>query len=150
MLRLLPILAPLLLTACAAAAPGYVPPPLEGKKSSPLASALAKPMVSGDVAGDGRYVPSEEEKKLDCRRLTGSMQVMVDRLRASGQRQEPSVAAKAMQSATAGLSKGSMAGNSIGGEITRERARLTAYNDLLAAKNCKTMNIDAELAKPRS
>jgi hypothetical protein len=150
MLRFLPVLSALALGACAAAAPGYIPPPLEGKKQSPIASALAKPMVSGDVGSDGRYVPSEDEKKLDCRKLTGSIQVMIDRLRVSGQRHEPSLASKAMQSATAGLSKGSMAGNNIGGETARERARLTAYNALLASKNCKTVNIEAELAKPRS
>ena len=30
----------------------------------------------------------------------------------------------------------------------RERAKLEAYNNELAAKGCKTLDIEAELAKP--
>jgi hypothetical protein len=53
----------LLLAACAAAMPGYTPPPFkeEGK--------LVKPMTSGDVSPDGVYHLSGQEKALDCRRL---------------------------------------------------------------------------------
>lgn len=150
MRRLIIGLTPLLLAGCAAAMPGYVPPPSVDKKQSPAVAALKKPMISGDVGGDGRYTPSAEERALECRKLTGSMQVMIDRIRAAPDRREPSLAAKTMQTATASVIKGTKAGTSISGEITREKARLVAYNDLLAEKKCKTMDIDAELAKPRS
>ena len=33
-------------------------------------------------------------------------------------------------------------------EYTRDRARLDAYNEHLAAKGCRTVDIDAELARP--
>jgi hypothetical protein len=151
--RFLTVPAPLLLaaslSACAAAMPGYVPPPSDGAKKSPIASALLKPAVTGDVGGDGRYVPSDDERKLDCRKLTGSMQVMMDRLRRSGDRREPSVIAKTLQTAGATTFKRSTAGSDISSEVTRERSRLVAYNELLAEKKCKTVDIDAELAKPR-
>lgn len=139
-----------LLVACAAAVPGYVPPPTEGRKASPIAGALLKPSVSGNVGADGRYVPSEEERKYECRKLLGSMQVMIDRIRASGDRREPSLIAKTIQTAGAAPLKRSTAGSDIAGEVSRERSRLVAYNELLAEKKCKTMDIDAELAKPRS
>ncbi len=138
------------MAACAAAVPGYTPPPLEGAKKNPLAGALLKPSVSGAVGSDGRYVPSDEERKYECRKLLGSMQVMIDRIRASGDRREPSVIAKTLQTAGATPLKRSTAGSDIAGEVSRERSRLVAYNELLAEKKCKTMDIDAELAKPRS
>ena len=137
----------LLLSACAAAMPGYRPPPEPGTKPSPLAA--LKPMESGTVAGDGRYVPSAEERLLDCRKITGSMQVMIERQRVASDRKAPSAAASALQSTTAPLLKQSTAGADLGAEIARERSRLVAYNGLLAEKKCKTLDIDAELAKPR-
>jgi hypothetical protein len=43
---------------------------------------------------------------------------------------------------------GSTVGADRGAEYARERAKLDAYNQQLEAKNCRTMNIEAELAKP--
>jgi len=43
-------------------------------------------------------------------------------------------------------------GSSLGSDrdavYARERAKLEAYNDELAARNCKTLDIEAELARP--
>ena len=65
----------LVLTACAAAMPGYSPPPFKEK------SKMATPLESGDVRSDGNYEMSATEKAMDCKRLTGSMQIVMARLR---------------------------------------------------------------------
>ena len=143
------VLLPLLLGGCAAAMPGYTPPPLEGEKvkASPLTA--LKPMESGTLSSGGRYSPSAEEKALDCRKLTGSMQVILERFRDAPNRREPSAVASVMQKTTAPLFKQSTQGADIGAELAWEKARLVAYNELLAEKKCKTLDIEAELAKPK-
>ncbi|HXE69586.1 MAG TPA: hypothetical protein VN523_09500 [Hyphomicrobiaceae bacterium] len=135
--------AALLLGACAAALPGYAPPPLKERKST-------KAIVpsSGEMTGEGTYELSELDKARDCKRTLGSMQITIARLKDPGFRVEPSAVASAMQSGSANLAGGSARGADRQAEYARERARLEAYNRLLASKNCKTMDIDAELAKP--
>jgi hypothetical protein len=134
----------LILAACAAAVPGYVP---EG--SSHQSKFKVKAMESGTVAA-GAYEPSADERKLDCRRLNGSIQIIVSRLRAADGTQESSFAAATVQRATSATVGGSTVGIDKAGELARERARAEAYNKLLAEKKCKQVDIAAELAKPSS
>jgi hypothetical protein len=138
------ILAPaafLALAACSAAVPGYTPPPFHQSKSL-----LAKPLESGDMR-DGRYEMSKTEKAMDCKRLTGSMQIVMARLRDDYVRQEPSAIASTAQSVGAPLFGGSGTGADRQAVYARERAKLDAYNDELGAKGCKRLDIDAELAR---
>jgi hypothetical protein len=130
------------LGGCAAATPGYVPPGSESK--------LIMPMTQSGTVANGTYVPSDDEKKLDCKKLTGSMQIMLSRLKEAANRPRPSGAASAMQGAIAPVLGGSTVGSDFNGELARERARLDAYNRLLAEKKCKTMDVEAELKKPRT
>jgi hypothetical protein len=139
---LAPLLLGFALSGCAAAAPGYVPP-------SASSSKFALPVTQSGTVANGRYEPSADEKKLDCRKLTGSMQVMVSRIKDAPNRARPSGAAAAIQGAAAPILGGSTVGSDFEGELARERARLDAYNRLLAEKKCKTMDIQAELTKPR-
>src|SRR5215813_12057498 len=62
--------AALILGACAAAMPGYSPPPFKEKKTSKL------PQSSGEMA-DGRYELSETEKQRDCKHVRGSIEFAV-------------------------------------------------------------------------
>jgi hypothetical protein len=130
-----------LLTACAAV-PGYSPPPFKEP------SKASRPLESGDVRSDGRYEMSETEKAMDCKRLTGSMQITISRLKDTYGRAEPSTAAWAAQSTIAPVLGGSTVGANRGAVYARERAKLEAYNRELAAKGCKTLDIEAELARP--
>jgi len=132
----------LLVGACAAAVPGYSPPPFKEKKSSQLAG------PSGEMGSDGKYALSESEKERDCKRTLGSLQISIARLKDPAFRVEPSGVASTLQTGSAALSGGSTRGSDRQAEYARERARLDAYNRLLASKNCKTLDIDAELAKP--
>jgi hypothetical protein len=133
----------LLLSACAAAVPGYTPPPFKEPSS-----ALAKPMVSGDVRGDGQYEMSSEEKARDCKHITGAMQISIARMKDSYGRAEPSAGAKAAQTAMTPVLGGTSVGADRQAVHARERAKLEAYNRELAAKGCKTLDIEAELARP--
>lgn len=140
-----PLFAPavsLLLTACAAAMPGYSPPDFDGKKST------MSGLESGDVGSDGRYRMSETEKAMDCKRLMGSMQITMSRLRDGYIRNEPSAMASATQKMTAPIMSGSTVGADRQAVYARERAKLDAYNEELATKGCKRLDIAAELAKP--
>jgi hypothetical protein len=127
------------LSACAAAMPGYVP---EGSKKSALER--AKPFDGGDVAASGAYLPSDAEKALDCRRLRGSMIIMIAKLKDTAKGPTPSAASSTAQSAVVAV-RGKAIMMEPTAEAWRERARLEAYNGLLADKKCPVMDINAEL-----
>jgi hypothetical protein len=141
LLRYVILGAPLLLAACAAAVPGYSPPPFKEP------SKQAKPLESGEVQADGQYEMSADEKAMDCRRLTGSMQITLSRMRDGYGRVEPSAGARVAQSAATPVLGGSSIGADRGRLFARERAKLEAYNRELAMRNCKQLDIEAELAR---
>lgn len=131
------LIAVLLLGGCAAA-PGFQP---EGNRKPGLLS-HAKQFEAGDVADDGVYKPSENEKALDCKRLLGSMKVMISRLKDSQNRPQPSIASVAGQKIGEAVGKKSI---DMTVEEKRERARLVAYNRLLTDKQCQPLDIEREL-----
>jgi hypothetical protein len=145
MLRRLPILAVLPLLAACAAVPGYTPPPLEGSHEK---NKFAKALESGDVGPEGRYEMSAAEKGMDCKRLTGSIQITISRLKDPLVRQEASAMSSAAQTLSTPLYGGSTKAGDRQAIYARERAKLEAYNAELAAKGCKTVDIEAELARP--
>lgn len=122
------------LAACAAAAPGYQP---DAPNKLP---AQFQPFKGGAVDKSGRYVVSAEERNLTCPKLTGSMQVMMSRLKDSPNRPRASTTTSTMQAMTRPFSGGG-ADLDVDAEIQQTRARLKAYNDLLAEKKCKTLDI---------
>jgi hypothetical protein len=143
LLRLSPIAAILLLGACAAAVPGYAPSSFNEKKHTKLVA-----LQSGDVGQDGRYEMSQTEKSLDCKRMTGSMHITIARLKDAQARGEQSGLASSAHKNIAPLFGGSTAGADRQAELARERAKLEAYNRELAAKGCKTVDLEAEFARP--
>ena len=132
----------LALTACAAAMPGYSPPPFKEK------SKMATPLESGDVRSDGNYEMSATEKAMDCKRLTGSIHIGITRLRDAIGREEPSAVSSGAQKLTTSVFGGSAKSADRKGVYARERAKLDAYNSELGAKGCPMLDIDAELARP--
>ncbi|HRK19375.1 MAG TPA: hypothetical protein PK970_10505 [Hyphomicrobiaceae bacterium] len=134
-------LAALAVGGCAAAVPGYSPPSGKSAKASPLA-AMTKSFESGTVTQRGDYQPSDAEKKLECGKLVGSMQIIMRRLDDAGNRptqSQSSRTAQALMSPVA-ASKGPLP---LTEEIAREKARLKAYNGLLIEKKCKPLDISA-------
>jgi hypothetical protein len=135
------ILAVPLLTAACAAMPGYSPPPFKE------ASKHSKPMESGDVQADGNYEMSADEKAMDCKRIAGSMQITISRLRDPYSRMEPSSGARVAQSTATPVFGGSNIGADRERMNERDRAKLEAYNRELASRNCKQLDIEAELSR---
>jgi hypothetical protein len=109
--------------------------------------ALTKPFESGTVAGNV-YIPSAAEKALECKKLKGSMLIIIARLKDSSARPKASAASAAIQSGVSSV-KGQANTMDLDAELQRERARLTAYNGLLAEKKCSPMDLTKELATPR-
>jgi hypothetical protein len=144
MLPRLSMLAALLLLASCAAVPGYTPPPLEGSHKSQFGT----PLESGDVGAEGRYEMSATEKLMDCKRLTGSIQIGITRLKDPLGRQEPSATSATAQKMASPLFGSSAKTADRQAVYARERAKLDAYNAELGAKGCKTVDIEAELARP--
>jgi hypothetical protein len=131
----------LLLAACAAALPGYTPPPFKNSK-------VVEPMKSGEVDQAGVYHMSKQEKATDCRHLRGSMVVTISRLRHRDTEVAPSALASGAHKTFGPLFGGSTKGADRDAEYARDRARLLAYNRHLASKGCATVDIEAELARP--
>lgn len=131
----------LLMTACAAAVPGYTPPPFKEKKKHSQA------MQSGEMT-DGEYQMADQEKQLDCKRITGSMMVTIERLKYKNSEVATSNLAVSANKAPTPYTRHSTKGLDRDAEYARDRARLEAYNQHLAAKGCPTLDIEAELARP--
>jgi hypothetical protein len=145
MLRRLSILAVLPLLASCAAVPGYTPPPLEGSHEK---NKFTKALESGDVGSEGRYEMSAAERAMDCKRLTGSIEITISRLKDPLVRQEPSAVSSAAQKLSTPLYGGSNKGGDRQAVYARERAKIEAYNAELATRGCKTVDIEGELARP--
>ncbi len=130
-----------LLAACAAAIPGYTPPPFKESK-------LVKPMRAGDMDADGVYHMSNQEKATDCRHLRGSIMVTISRMRHRASDAAPSPFAVGANSAATTVFGGSTRGLDRDAEHRRDRARIESYNRHLASKDCPGVDIAAELARP--
>lgn len=130
----------LMLAGCAAAIPGYTPPPFKEK------SKHAQAMKSGEME-DGQYEMADQEKLMDCKRTTGSMMINISRLRLRSTEVGTSDVAVAANQTVKPFVRHSNKGLDRDAEYARDRARLEAYNRHLSAKGCRTVDIDAELAR---
>jgi hypothetical protein len=130
-----------LLAACAAAIPGYTPPPFKQTK-------VIEPMKSGDMDAEGGYHMSGQEKATDCRHLRGSIMVTISRMRHRPKEVATSPLAVGANKAATTILGGSSKGLDRDAEYARDQARIEAYNRQLQTKGCQTVDIAAELARP--
>lgn len=135
------LLASALLCGCATA-PTEVPPSLVTDMPPPA------PGDTGSVPQPpaGGYQLTAEEQKYDCRKLTGQMQIRILQVRGYDSRKKSSMAARGMQSVTTPIFGGTKEGTDPDGQYRKDLAQLEAYNQQLAAKKCKTFDLQAELA----
>ena len=119
--------------------------------ADPGATAIASgglTRVAGEAAAPSAdapgYVLSDEEKGIDCKRLTGRMKIRILQLRDDRKRVRSSELSRSLHAAQGQLG-GSAAGSDPDGDAARDRAMLAAYNGQLAAKGCKTLDLEAEL-----
>lgn len=94
------------------------------------------------------YTLTDEEKALDCRRLTGRLQVRLLALRGEEYKVQPSEAAQSMRSATS-AALGTTTAKNAAARAANDRPVLDAYNKRLAELGCPSFDIGKELeARP--
>jgi hypothetical protein len=94
------------------------------------------------------YTMSAEEKALDCRRLTGRIQVRLLALRGEAYKVQPSAAAQSMRSATS-AALGTDTAKNAAVRAAAERPVLEAYNARLVELSCPSFDLGKELeARP--
>jgi hypothetical protein len=95
------------------------------------------------------YQLTPDELKLDCKKLTGKMQVRLLQVRDQRERTLTTTASQLIQRSVVPVFGGSPHGARPDDDFKRDRAWLEAYNAQLAAKKCPTYNLENEL-QPRS
>jgi len=92
-----------------------------------------------------QYQLTPDELALDCKKLTGRMQVRILQIRDNAEKEKTSTIGRMLQSAATPIFGGTTIGADPDGRFRQDRAVLEAYNRQLAAKKCGTFNLDAEL-----
>lgn len=105
-------------------------------------SLINNPAYEPKVPG---YQLSPKERSYSCNKITGLMQVRILQIRGYGPEDKGSLAARGVQSVTTPIFGGTTVGIDPDGQYAKDLAMLQAYNDLLAQKQCKTFDLEAEL-----
>jgi hypothetical protein len=136
------VLIALLIAGCAQALPGYSP---DLRVQQNQAKAAKEAAGAGRLEPSGQYTLGPDELALDCKKLTGRMQVRILQIRDHNERSVGTGVARAAQQVAQPVFGGATYGARPDADVARDRAVLEAYNRQLAAKNCKTFDLDAEL-----
>lgn len=103
-------------------------------------------VVPPKVSQNGVYQLNAEELALDCRKLTGRMQIRILQVRSYSEKQPTSGLSKGLQSSITPVFGGTSQGMNPDAQYAVDRAQLEAYNRQLVAKGCKSYDLDAALA----
>jgi hypothetical protein len=119
-----------------------------------LAAVVMLPGCAGSAGGEaallpaGPYTLTPEEMALDCRKLTGRLQVRLLALRGEEYKVQPSSAAQSMRSATS-AALGTDTAKNAAARAANDRPILDAYNKRLVDLGCPSFDIGKELeARP--
>lgn len=119
-----------------------------------LAGSIALPGCAGSTGGEAALLPSgpytltPEEMALDCRKLTGRLQVRLLALRGEEYKVQPSSAAQSMRSATS-AALGTDTAKNAAQRAANDRPILDAYNRRLVDLGCPSFDLEKELkARP--
>lgn len=116
-----------------------------GNTSATSALAPASGPDAPATALKATYQLTPEEQALECKQLTGRMQIRILEIRDYNERSRTTLAARALQSGSTTVFGGPKAGIDPDGTYAKDRATLEAYNAQLAAKGCKTYDLESEL-----
>lgn len=105
-------------------------------------AAVAPPAQTAPAAAPA-YQLSAKELKMNCKQLTGTMKVRI--MQMSAAMSDGTVVARGMQAGAVKIWGGPTYGTDPAGDDARNRALLEAYNQQLAAKKCKTLDLQAEM-----
>ncbi|MGQ0457504.1 MAG: hypothetical protein ACT4OU_10630 [Hyphomicrobium sp.] len=119
------------------------------------ASAAALSGCAGQTSGIGDpavapqasvgYALSDKELALNCKELTGRIQLRILQIRDFDAEKQSSSASRALQSGFTTVAGGTTAATDPGAAYANDRAQLEAYNRRLATLNCKTYDLADEL-----
>lgn len=113
-----------------------------------LPGCAGTPGDSATLLATGDYTLTAEEKALDCRRLTGRIQVRLLALRGEEYKVQPSSTAQSMRSATS-AALGTDTDKNATARAATNRPILDAYNKRLVELGCPSFDIAKELqARP--
>ncbi len=113
---------------------------------SPSVQPSANPAEAASIpATPGGYKLSDAEAKLDCPKLTGQMKVRIANMRAAHAQRSGTGVSQTIQSVVTPVMGGVRRGANPDSDLQLDRAKLEAFNKRLAEKNCKTLDLDAEL-----
>lgn len=112
--------------------------------SSIIASAYAKNSWRDGDHGAGYQAPIDN-KKLNCKQLSGRTQVLILQLRGFGERKQASGFSRGLQSVFSSTVGTSAKGRDPDGQHAEDLKRLQDYNQRLAASGCKSFDLDYEL-----
>lgn len=89
------------------------------------------------------YQLNEKELKMSCKRLVGTMKIRILQMRTEPA--DGTLVARTMQSGAVKIFGGPTFGTDPASEASQNMAMLAAYNQQLATKKCKTLDLQAEL-----
>lgn len=145
-------LAGLALAGCASqgtdVAGPVVPVTTGANPPAPGAAPPAAPVVQtvSQLPAPGAYQLTEEERGLGCKRLTGRMAVRIVQIRDYQSRSHASGLARSIQASVKPMFGGPGQGADPAATYAHDRAKLEAYNQELARRQCPNFDLDAELA----
>ncbi len=96
-------------------------------------------------AANSGYTLTPEDLKLDCKKLTGKIQLGILQLRSERGGAKTTDLSRNLQQAATPFVAGSTHGINPEGDQARQYSQLKAYNGQLAAKNCPVYDLDAQL-----
>lgn len=103
------------------------------------------PSLTAPSAGDATYLVAEGQKELDCKKLTGRIQIRLLELRTYVAGRNTSTLSRSLQTAGKTILGGTLAGVDPEGEHAKEMAEVEAYNRELVAHDCRSFDIAKEL-----
>ena len=116
-----------------------------GADTDALFTPVAGSTDGTSAARKSGYVMSADEQALDCKRLLGRMQIRILEIRDYNERNNTTGLSRSLQGGVTAIAGGTKSGTDPSGTYARDRGMLHAYNAQLAAKGCKTYDLDAEL-----
>ena len=119
---------------------------VSGCASSGIVSDIQTSTVPRQLANDGTYRLTAEDKALPCSKINGRIQLRILHLRHLEHGEKPSQISQSMRQTTNSIGVWSAPDSSAPQTRARDLALLEAYNRRLAELNCPTFDIKADLA----
>jgi hypothetical protein len=97
-------------------------------------------------AKNSAYTLTAEDQKLDCKKLSGHIQIRIRQLRSTSVDKPTSGLSRTLQQAATPFVAGTTRGINPHGDNARDLGMIQAFNGQLKAKGCQAFNLDADLA----